>query len=323
MEGNSPASDPGLTHCDSCQGPLPLGSTFCPNCGARRPILDNPLGPKTLGGIFEGTFQIYGAGFLGILIIVALVQVPLSLLGFWFESLLENAMVKLFGTLDPSIFDPSTDTPFDPFSLDIASIIEELLPVFYLLGALIIATWLTSILMAGALIYGVSGQILGRSIAVGRAYSFSLGRFGAMLGASILGGLAVVLMAITIIGIPFAIFFAVRWIFLYQAAALEKCGPSAALARSSDLVRDNWWRVFGILLLIGISVGIANAIASGILGLIPLVGPILLVVVAVLFAPVVVIAQTLLYHDLRARRDGPAGYDPEVLASELQSSRGL
>ncbi len=105
-----------------------------------------------------------------------------------------------------------------------------------------------------------------------------------------------------------------------QTASLEKCGPSAALARSSDLVRENWWRVLGILLLIGILAGIANGIAGAILGLIPYAGPI---VVAVLFAPIMIIVQTLLYHDLRVRRDGPAGYAPEVLARELQSLDAL
>ena len=268
------------------------------------------MGPKTLGGIFEGTFQIYGAGFLGIVIIVALVQVPLSLFGIWFGAVFETAMLELFGNVEPSSF-------------DIPRVIETLRPVLYLFGILMIAAWLTSVLMYGALIYGVSGQILGRPIPVGRAYSFSLGRYGAMLGASLLSGLAVLLMAITIIGIPFAIYFWVRWAFFYQAASLERSGPSAALARSSNLVRGNWWRVFGILLLMLILWLIPYIIASVILGFIPYAGPILEVVVAVLFAPVLVIVQTLLYHDLRVRRDGPAGYGPEVLASELESSQGL
>ena len=152
MEGNNPTSDSGLPYCDNCQGPLPPGSTFCPNCGTPRPISTSPLGPKTLGGILGGTFQIYGAGLLGIVIIVAVVQVPLSLLSFWFEALLESALIELFGTLDPS-FNP----PLDP-SFDIPRIIETLLPVFFLAGILIIATWLASIIMNGALIYGVWGR---------------------------------------------------------------------------------------------------------------------------------------------------------------------
>ncbi len=109
-------------------------------------------------------------------------------------------------------------------------------------------------------------------------------------------------------------------VFVYQTASLERCGPLAALARSSNLVGGNWWRVFGILLLMFILWIIASSIAGAVLGLVPYAGPI---VVAVLFAPVQTIVQTLVYHDLRVRRDGLTGYGPEVLASELESSQGL
>ena len=295
-------------YCSNCQGLLPPGGNFCPHCGSSRPVQASPFGPKTLGGIFEGTFQIYGAGFLGIVIIVALVEIPLSLLGYLLESVIESAVVELGDEFESIV------------SIDLPRLIEVFRSAFYLIGILIIATWLTSIIMGGALIHGVSGQILGEPIRVPRAYSFAVGRFGAMLGASILAGLAVILMAITIIGFPFAIYFGVRWIFVMQTASLERCGPVSALARSSNLVRDNWWRVFGILLLIAILLAIANAIASAFLGLIPYVGPI---VAAVLFAPVGIIAQTLLYHDLRVRRDGQGHYNPAVSAGELQSQRGF
>ena len=128
-----------------------------------------------------------------------------------------------------------------------------------------------------------------------------------------MAGLAAILMAITIIGIPFAIFFGVRWFFVMQTASLERLGPLAAMASSSNLVRNNWWRTFGIFLLMGILLGIANGIASAVVGLTPYLGPI---VVAVVFAPVWIIVQILLYQDLRVRRD--EGYGPAVLAGELQ-----
>ncbi len=241
-------------------------------------------------------------------------------MGFWFEAILESAIVELFGGFNDEWFLGQSNLPlFDP-PIDPAMLFETFRSVLYLAVILLIATWLTSMVMTGALIHGVSGQILEDPISVAGAYSFALGRFGAMLGASILVFVCVVLMVITIIGIPFAIFFGVRWAFFMQTASLERCGPTAAMARSSALVRDNWWRVLGILLLIGILLAIANGIAGGILGLIPYAGP---MVVAVLFAPVMIIVQTLLYHDLRVRRDGPAAYTPEVLASELHSPSGL
>ena len=239
---------------------------------------------------------------------MALVEIPLSLLGYWLESVIDSAVVELVDDFESDIL------------IDLPRLIEIFRSAFYLIGILIIATWLTSIVMGGALIHGVSGQILGEPIRVPRAYSFAVNRFGAMLGASILVGLAVILMAITIIGIPFAIYFGVRWLFVMQTASLERCGPVSALARSSNLVRGNWWRVFGILLLVAILLAIANAIASAVLGLVPYVGP---MVVAVLFGPVWMIAQTLLYHDLRVRKDGQGHYNPAVLTSELQSQSGL
>ena len=168
MVGNSPTGDPGSLYCGNCQSPLPPTSSFCPNCGAARPISANPLGPKTLGGILGGIFQIYGAGFLGIVIIVAVVQIPLSLLVFWIEALVQSAIFETLvyypSDFSPQLFDPLRDPPFDPSLFDFAEIIEALLPVIYFGVTLLIATWLTSVIMAGALIYGVSGQILGRPI---------------------------------------------------------------------------------------------------------------------------------------------------------------
>ena len=109
---------------------------YCPNCGTpRRPATASPLGPRNLGSIFKDTFRIYWAGFLGIVIIVALVQVPLALLGIWFESTIDNDVVDLVENFDPE--DPSVDIPL---------VLEALRPVV----TLILAAWLTSILMTGA-----------------------------------------------------------------------------------------------------------------------------------------------------------------------------
>ena len=65
---------------------------------------------------------------------------------------------------------------------------------------------------------------------------------GSLIGAMVLATLAILAMSITLVGIPFAIYFGIRWAFIWQAALLEGCGAKDALSRSSDLVRDNWWR---------------------------------------------------------------------------------
>ena len=49
---------------------------------------------------------------------------------------------------------------------------------------------------------------------------------------------------------PFSIYFAVRWGFVAEVLLLEKTNVKNAFKRSSELVRDTWWRVFGVLALI-------------------------------------------------------------------------
>jgi hypothetical protein len=100
----------------------------------------------------------------------------------------------------------------------------------------------------------------------------------------------------------------VRWFLSAQSVVAEQLGPRRGLERSADLVRGQWWRVFGIALVITFLSGVFAAI----LGL-PLqavghaveVGPLVLaghVVadgVALSFAA---LSGTLLYFDARARR---------------------
>lgn len=63
---------------------------------------------------------------------------------------------------------------------------------------------------------------------------------------------AVVIM-IMLIGLPISTYFAVRWGFYIETILLENLSVTNALRRSSELVRGAWWRVFGILILILLS----------------------------------------------------------------------
>ena len=185
------------------------------------------------------------------------------------------------------------------------------LSLVIIISILMFATiFVAFVLVQGAVIHDVSEQNIRSPIRIGRAYAFSLEKLGAMLGASILAGLAVLAMAITIIGIPFAVYFGVRWFFILPAALLEGYSPRAALSRSSELVQDNWWRVLGILLVVFIVVATINII----LAFIPVLGTL----VSILTTPVFPIAHTLLYYDLRVRTEGQSGFSLETLARELR-----
>ena len=141
--------------------------------------------------------------------------------------------------------------------------------------------------------------------------------------------------AILIVGIPFSIYFAVRWIFVIEIVLLENPSVGYAFKRSSELVRGTWWRVYRILFLIlllssaihyifQISLGLilslteltdettleniiqwsileeplnSNSLFYAIMSCIDLL-------LRTFIAPIWVIGITLLYFDLRIRKEG-------------------
>ena len=111
-------------------------------------------------------------------------------------------------------------------------------------------TIVVALFSVGALLFAGAQAFLGKQISASAAFGQVTRRFGSYLGSSLLLGLIVGLLAITIIGIPFAIYFATRWGFYAQAVLIEEHSATNALKRSRELVKGTWWRVFGIMLAI-------------------------------------------------------------------------
>jgi hypothetical protein len=119
---------------------------------------------------------------------------------------------------------------------------------------------------------------------------------------------AVLLLFLSIIGIPWAIRQAVRWVFIPQVSVFEETGARGCLRRSSELVRGRWWRtaaLAGVLIVIGLATGLAAGLllllfTSAPLPLVNFVGSLVYVVAL----PYVAVALTLAYGDRVAR--GPA-----------------
>ena len=195
-----------------------------------------------------------------------------------------------------------------------------------------ILSWLANVAVNLAITYAVSEIYLGRSPTIGSAFAGGLRRFGAAVVLTILIGLAVILMGLTIIGIPFAIYFGVCWILSYQTFVLEGLGIRASMGRSRALVRGTWWRVLGIAILIGI-IGIVLSFVVGLLGgvlnlilffakssgfglaLLSVLTFVFNLVAQVFAAPIWYCGEVLLYYDLRVRKEG---FDLELMAREMR-----
>ena len=115
----------------------------------------------------------------------------------------------------------------------------------------ILSSLITFLVVAG-LIYTSAQVYLGRNITAQAALKQGWRRFLPFLGWTILYYLVAGGLFITIIGIPFAIYFAVRWGLYSLPVLLEETTASGPLGHSAGLVKGTWWRVCGIMLAISV-----------------------------------------------------------------------
>ena len=263
------------------------------------------LRPLGVGDLLDEVIRLYRNHFLLLAGISAVVVAPLALLEYLWRTFLVHPETLAHPGQLPSIWAES--------------------------GVWSVLSWLANVAVNLAITYAVSEIYLGRKPTVGSAFAGGLGRFGSAAGLAILLGLAAGLMAVTIVGIPFAIYFGVCWILSFQAFVLEGLGIRVAMSRSRALVRGNWWRVLGIAVLIGI-IGIILALVIGLLGgaldlvlffarssgfglaLLSVLSFMVNVAAEVFTTPIWYCGAVLLYYDLRVRKEG---FDLELMAREM------
>ncbi len=133
----------------------------------------------------------------------------------------------------------------------------------------------------------------------------------------------VLVLSITVIGIPFAIRQLVRYQFMPPVVMLEGLDGRRSLARSSELVRKRWWHtalfvgtVYTILAGIGLVLGLALLVVFTGLPLWTL--SLIVTMCNVLVMPLGAIAVTMLYGDAVAEQADRADGDrvAELAASD-------
>jgi hypothetical protein len=235
--------------------------------------------PRDLGGLLSATFSLYGKYFAVFASIAFAVVVPVDFVFY-------GGMLGWFGTYDP--------TP---------PVGDQLIATYA--SQLIAQPLITAMHVAAVLAIGE-----GRRPTLKESFVRGGDVFLPVLGALLLTWFFTVLGFIALI-IP-GIYVMVRLWVVAPAVVVEDRRGMDAVRRSWGLVKDNWWRILGITIVVGIIAGIAGAILSvpGTLiadstgsGPIALVGQIVGSAVTYSFQA---LTATLIFFDLRARKEGPA-----------------
>jgi hypothetical protein len=233
---------------------------------------------RDLSGILDASFRLYGAHFGLFATIAFAVVVPIDVL--------------IYGVAGEWLWKAPHWRDTLPLGAAVASFL---------------APWLvTTPLITAGHVHAVMDLGAGREPSARRALGAAAARLTPVAAAITLATLGSVLGLIALI-VP-GVYLWVRWYLSAQAVVAEGLGPRRGLERSADLVRGQWWRMFGIALVItflsgvlaavlGLTLQIAGHAAE--IGPLVLLGKVLADGVSLSFAA---LSGTLLYFDCRARR---------------------
>ena len=299
------------------------------------------LGPRNLGDILSETFAIYKGNFLRLIAIVAIVMVPTTILGIFYllMPLYGGSGAEVTSPFMPLILIPiylaifaasaltagaSTHAVSEQYFNQPVSIGRAYKFAWRRLGDMFWAVVLYGLAIAGIFLAAILISVI-ITVAIGGAYSLLIG--------------FVIAVTLTFAVAPAAIYLGTIWNFMVPTALLEGCGPKSALSRSSALVKGSWWRVLGIVLLLSLiwqtivtiivmmfyipaMISMMSNIMTGVISgaetffptwsmSVPMIGALIANIISI---PIFIIGETLLYFDLRVRKQG---YSLDALANEL------
>jgi hypothetical protein len=260
------------------------------------------LRPLSLGEILDRSFTLYRRNFVlffGITAIPQLLVLALSLAQLFLRA--------------PNVTPRPASTQFQAGAL---ATNPALVAASVVIGIVTIIVVIVAYLLSqGATVSAVADLYVGHGTTISASFQKVRRDLGTLFGVVTLNGLAVMAGMILLV-IP-GIYMACRLLIAVPAAVLENLGPRSSLERSFALTKDNAGRAFLILLLYFVllivamgalgfpaTLGVAAARNNPAMARIWLaVAQVLNSVAAALVAPVLTIASSVLYFDLRVRKE--------------------
>lgn len=262
------------------------------------------LRPLGIGEVLDAGFKIYKARFKTLCLCVLVPVVPVAVLN-----------VLLTASTTDNAFDPTAPVDADGTAIT-GMLISALLSM------------LMAMLALAACTRAVAGAYSGEEITWQESLRAALGKLAPLIGAVLLTMVAVLLGFMLLIIPGLYVFF--RLAVVVPAVIVEDLGPVGAVDRSWKLVGGRWWATFALVASIMILVSLIAGVLQGLL-LTPvltgndseLVGGLLSglgeVVTNVFTLPLQAAVITVLYFDLRVRKEG---LDLERLTEQIGTGPG-
>src|SRR4051794_20713853 len=257
------------------------------------------LRPRTLGEILSAAFEIYKNNAQGLILIVAIIVIPLSLI---------SALV-----LHYAVTTTTTSTQAIGGATYTVSTHSVGAAIFGGLIAAAIGIIIGALLQAAIIRAGAQATI-GDPVDVEASYRYGFHRFGSVILVGLLFGLAVALGFILLVipGILALIYFSVS----IPSLVVENRRGTKAMSRSANLVSGHFWHAFGVIIVAYIIVAVVSGILSAIGGNSWFIRWIFNAIAQIITTPFSALVSVLLYLDLRARKEA---LTTQVLRSELSA----
>lgn len=269
------------------------------------------LRPLGVGEMVDSAIRLFRTHFVTLIKISAAVLGPIAVI-----QVIATAAVGPVDMLNMVVVDPEA-TPTD--------ILEPLYPVYTVLAITGLLSFLGSVLVEGASITALAQVYQGQEPDWRASLRAGWRRFLPLTLSTILLAIGVFFGLIFCL-VP-GIFLFAMWSVSPAALVTEQLGPVAALGRSYQLARGRFWPVLGAIVLAYLLYTVASQIIGVLTSVVTVAGsldgdtltflPTVIgsALVSVIAAPFLAAMVTIIYFDLRVRKEG---YDLELMARDLR-----
>ena len=265
------------------------------------------LRPLGIGEIIDVAIKVYRARFGVLVKSVAVVLGPVFAL---------SALIRISFPAGEDLFEETQPGATPEFNVD------EFWPFIAGTGLIIVLAYLASQIATGACFKAISGAYLDEEAGWQDSLRFARSKLGSLVWLSFLTAVCVIPGLLLCI-LP-GVYLWIAWTVAAPVLLLEDVRGWKAMKRSRQLVKGRFWPTFAVVLLVAILTGIVQAVFVGILaGLVSVSGNEVALAIAdaigqtasgVLTTPLSAAVLTVLYFDLRVRKEG---FDLELLSRRM------